>query len=64
MTADLFDSLDDAKRDRLRARGWHEADGLFFGRTMWRRPGGACFDEEEAFRQLERLEAEEKQAEE
>lgn len=59
---DLFGSLDDGRRQRLRDRGWHEAAGKLHGLPCWRRPDGAIVDETEAFAQLARLEAEERAA--
>lgn len=55
----LFDVIDDAKRERLKALGWYEAVGKLHGRMMWRAPPdsdllGACVEEAEAFAWLER----------
>lgn len=58
MSADLFGSLDEAKRQRLRARGWIYLPDTCYG-ACWRRPSDkAVLVEAEAFAQLERLEAE------
>jgi len=57
--SDLFDSLDETKRQRLRARGW-KMHVTSYGRHLWQSPNSeALFDEPEAFRQLARLEVEE-----
>jgi hypothetical protein len=50
--SDLFEPL----RDKLRQRGWQEVQR--WQARMWRNPEGEEYDEAEAFRQLERLEAE------
>ncbi|MDE2100916.1 MAG: hypothetical protein KGL39_26960 [Patescibacteria group bacterium] len=55
--ADLFSPIVEARRQALRDRGWHEAVGISQGSFYWRRLDGAIIEEEEAFRQLEALEA-------
>lgn len=51
---------DQAKRDRLHARGWRQAGGQVRGRLLWRMPDGLGLQEEEdAFAWLARVEAEE-----
>lgn len=51
----LFDSLDEARRQRLRQRGWKLVGA--WGGWHWERPDDkACFSEAEAFAQLSRLE--------
>ena len=58
--AGLFDSIEEQKRQRLYARGWVQRGGTLRGRPLWQRPDdGALVEEEEAFRQLARMEAEE-----
>jgi hypothetical protein len=56
---DLFSPIDEDRRRRLRALGWHEAAGVFHGALMWRSPSGVVLTEEEAFRRLEREEQQE-----
>jgi hypothetical protein len=54
MAEDLFSSLRDADRDRLRAAGWFAATGHLKGEPMWRSPAsGGIFTEDEALRQLD-----------
>lgn len=50
---------EEARRQRLRERGWQPAPGTLFSRK-WRSPGGRVLSEEEAFADLERAEAKEK----
>jgi len=47
---------DEARRQRLRARGWHPAAGTLFSQRMWRSPAGRIVTEPEAFDQLVREE--------
>lgn len=57
----LFDSLDEAKRSRLRRLGWTEKQDDLRGkhRRLWRDPKlGAYLEEDEAFRRLEHEEQE------
>ena len=56
---------DEARRQRLRGRGWKQAAGTIRGRLAWRDPQtGALREEREAFDWLLRTEAwEAKQAE-
>lgn len=59
----LLDDMDRPRRERLKTLGWFEAGGVLQGRLMWKRPSDkAIITEEEAFRELERLEAEKNQA--
>jgi hypothetical protein len=51
---DLFQSLDDARRSLLRARGWREAGSVFHGLPFWAAPGGEIVDEANAFARLDR----------
>jgi hypothetical protein len=46
---DLYEPL----RTRLRELGWHQVQRLKL--TLWRRPDGAEFTEDEAFAQLQRI---------
>ena len=56
--ADLFEAAREERRQRLRDLGWHEVGGLTHGAYHWRRPDGAVVTEDEAFRQLDRLDKE------
>lgn len=55
--ADLFDAIDDPRRERLRERGW--AETTLGGQPAWLSPEGERLCESEAFLRLERLEREE-----
>lgn len=54
MPDDLFDSIQDVQRQRLRALGWLEV--YHWGQKRWQRPSdNAWLTEEEAFKQMQRL---------
>lgn len=55
--ADLFDALDDPRRERLLRREW--AETTLWGGPAWLDPDGNAYTIEEAMAQLERLEREE-----
>lgn len=52
---DLFDSLREQKRQRLREAGWRQVGGLCQGLPTWQTPDGkAVLTEDEALARLER----------
>ncbi len=56
--SDLFAPLEEAKRQQLRLLGWQEIH--IYGQKKWQCPQTrGWFSEEEAFRQLERLQEKE-----